>query len=356
MNITEKLISIIPQGAGCALITSDISRRYFSGMKSSDGVILCFPDAVYLLVDFRYIEKARSVASGCEVLEYSDLSKKIRELMSRHNANNIAIESYDVTISRLERLKKSLDCEFVTSNILSQSISALRSVKTPNELAMFSRAQGIAERALENVMGKIRLNMTERELAMLLDFEMMKLGAEEISFDTIALFGSNTSMPHGVPSYKELKKGEPILIDFGAVYGGYHSDMTRTFFFGIPDEEMKNAYALVLSAQEKALKSISAGMTGADADAIARDIISQKGFGKLFGHSLGHGVGLEIHELPNLSPKSEDILTENNVVTIEPGIYIPGRFGIRIEDMVIIKPSGVNNLTKLDKRLRCINH
>lgn len=356
MNRIEKLTAVIPMEADCALITSEISRRYFSGLKSSDGFILCFRDAAYLLTDFRYIEKAREIVSGCEVLEYTDAYQKITELMKKHNAESAAVEADDITLSRMESMKTRLSCTLITDGRLSRGIAALRAVKEPGELAMFSRAQGIAERALERVMGKIRLNMTERELARLLDFEMLSLGAEEISFETITLFGANTSMPHGVPSYKELKKGEPILIDFGAVYGGYHSDMTRTFFFGIPDEEMKSAYALVLSAQEKALSEICAGMTGAEADALARDVIADKGFGKLFGHSLGHGVGLEIHESPNLSPKSQMVLAENNVVTVEPGIYIPGRFGIRIEDMVIVKPFGTANLTTFDKRLRCINY
>lgn len=356
MNRTKRLAAIIPADADCALITSDINRRYFTGMKSSDGVLLCFREAAYLLVDFRYIEKAKSIASGCEVVEFSDLGAKIKELMSKHGASSAAVEADDITLARFERLKNTLDCELVSNRELSLGISKLRAVKDPGELAMFSRAQGIAERALESVMDKIRLNMTERELAMLLDFEMLRLGAEEISFETIVLFGANTSMPHGVPSYKELKKGEPVLIDFGAVCGGYHSDMTRTFFFGIPDEEMKSAYAVVLAAQEAALDAIHAGMTGSEADAIARDVINEGGYEKLFGHSLGHGVGLEIHEEPNLSPRSKTVLEANNVVTVEPGVYIPGRFGIRIEDMVIVKPAGVNNLTKFDKRFRCINN
>jgi Xaa-Pro aminopeptidase len=180
---------------------------------------------------------------------------------------------------------------------------------------------------------------------------MLEKGAEGISFDTIALAGENTSMPHGVPSDKKVKNGEFVLMDFGAVYNGYHSDMTRTVCVGTPDEEMEKIYNIVLTAQEKAIAAAKAGISGKELDGIARRHICDAGYGEYFGHSLGHGVGLEIHERPNLSPMSEKILVPGNIVTVEPGIYIPDKYGCRIEDMVLITENGIMNFTKSPKEL-----
>ena len=212
-------------------------------------------------------------------------------------------------------------------------------------------AQRIAEKGLEHILDIVRPGMTEREVRLELDNYMLRNGAEELSFDTIALSGSNTSLPHGVPSDKKIQAGEFVLLDFGAVVNGYHSDMTRTFCIGEPSEKRRRVCDIVLKAQLAALDAVKAGMTGKTLDAVARDIITAEGFGKNFGHSLGHGVGMEIHEMPYASPNTDDILPENSVVTVEPGIYLEGEFGVRIEDFVVVKKDGCENMTKAEKKL-----
>ena len=207
------------------------------------------------------------------------------------------------------------------------------------------------EAAFDEILNFIKVGVTEREIALELNRLMFEFGAEDLSFDTIVLSGANTSMPHGVPSEKKVQSGEFVLMDYGAVYNGYHSDMTRTVCVGEPDEEMLKVYDIVLSAQEAAIEKAKAGIIGCDLDKIARDIIERSGYGNCFGHSLGHGVGLEIHEKPNASPNYKLPLNEGAVVTVEPGIYIAGKFGVRIEDFVILTENGCKNLTKSAKSL-----
>ncbi len=350
----KKLAASLPENVDGAIITSDVNRRYLTGIKSSAGVVLCFRDASYLIIDFRYIEYAKKSVKSCDVIEQKDLFAQINMLVKKHNAKIMSVESKAMSLFEMNTYKTKLNCVLDIGNDLSDIILNMRAVKDNTELADISHAQGIAERALEDVMGRLYVGMSEREFAMLLDFTMLKMGAEGISFDTIALFGANTSKPHGEPSDYCLKKGDAILVDFGAVYNGYHSDMTRTFFYGAVCSKAKEIYEITLNAQQAAINAACAGKSGAELDKIARDIIDDAGFGDMFGHSLGHGVGLEIHEAPNCAPKSEYILRENNVVTVEPGIYIPSRIGVRIEDFVVITHSGCNNLTAYPKKLTVI--
>ena len=197
----------------------------------------------------------------------------------------------------------------------------------------------------------IKVGVTEKEIALELDFYMLSHGAEAVSFETIAVSGKNSSMPHGVPTDKKIENGDFITMDFGAVYNGYHSDMTRTVIVGEPTEKQKEVYETVLKAQTEALAVLKAGVSGVDADKAARDIIDAKGYKENFGHGTGHGVGIEIHESPNLSPYSKAILETGNIVTVEPGIYIPDEFGVRIEDMALITEDGYINLTSCEKEL-----
>ena len=213
------------------------------------------------------------------------------------------------------------------------------------------KAQEIAELAFDEILKFIEVGKTEREVALRLDSLMFEQGAEALSFETIVLSGKNTSMPHGVPTNKKIEYGDFVLMDFGAVYDGYHSDMTRTVCIGNPTDKQKRIYDIVLNAQKESLKIARAGISGSQLDSAARSIIIGEGYGKCFGHSLGHGVGLEIHEYPNASPNFDYGLLENSVVTIEPGIYIEGEFGVRIEDFVLLKEGGCENLTKAPKEL-----
>lgn len=350
MNRIEMLT--LPENADCALITSDISRRYFTGMKSSAGIILVFRNCAYLLIDFRYIEKARNSVKNCIVIEQENLKEQITFLMKKHNANSIAVESADMTLSQMAFYEKKFPgFNFIKSNELSENISVMRSVKSADEIEKVKIAQKIAEKSFDEILNFIKPDVTEREISLTLDEQIMRNGGEALSFETIALCGSNTSMPHGVPSESMVKNGDFVLMDFGAVYDGYHSDMTRTVCVGKPSEKMSMVYDVVYEAQLKALGTVRAGITGAELDLSARKIIEDAGFRECFGHSLGHGVGLEIHERPTASSRSEEILLENMVVTIEPGIYLPGEFGVRIEDFVVVTEKSCENLTKSPKKM-----
>jgi Xaa-Pro aminopeptidase len=272
--------------------------------------------------------------------------------MHKHNASNVAIESQTLTVSRLHILRAQFkDIEVIDTDVLSNAVNALRMVKDESELECIRKAQEIAETAFESILSFIHEGVTEREIALELNRLMFEYGEEDLSFETIALAGANTSMPHGVPSDKKVENGEFVLMDFGAVYNGYHSDMTRTVCVGQPSDEMKKVYNIVLEAQTAAINVAHAGMTGQELDLIARSIISDAGYGNCFGHSLGHGVGMEIHERPNASPNSAAELNKGAVVTVEPGIYIAGKFGVRIEDFVILTENGCINLTKSAKNI-----
>ena len=224
--------------------------------------------------------------------------------------------------------------------------NAKGTIRTIDKAAVATQRMKQAYIATKEKAELIRVGRTEKEIQLELDYYMLKNGAEALSFDTIALSGSNTSLPHGVPSDKKVESGEFVLMDFGATYDGWHSDMTRTVCVGKPSDKMKFVYETVLTAQLSALDAVKAGMSGKALDKIARDIITEAGYGDNFGHSLGHGVGVEIHESPYASPSREDILPENSIVTVEPGIYLEGKFGVRIEDFVVVTENGCINMTK----------
>lgn len=321
-------------------------------MKSSAGMLLIFKECAYLIIDFRYIEKARNTVKNCTVMEQENLTEQINSLMKKHNAKSLAVESMDMTLSRMSFLEKKFpDIEFIKSDELSNNIYDMRTIKSTEEIEKIHKAQKIAEKAFDEILGFIRPGVTEREIALKLGNCMLENGAEGLSFETIALAGANTSMPHGVPGNYKVKNGDFVLMDFGAVYDGYHSDMTRTVCVGQPSEKMGKIYDIVLKAQLEALKKVKSGITGSELDGYARDIIDESGYGDFFGHSLGHGVGMEIHEFPTASSKSETILKENMVVTVEPGIYLPGEFGVRIEDFVVVTENSHQNLTNCPKKL-----
>ena len=352
MKNIGRLMECINDEKTCALVTDDINRRFFTGFRSSAGTLLCFREKAYLIIDFRYIEKAKKTVTACEVLEQTKLTEQIGELLKKHNAKSIAVESMELSIHRLNLFRKSFpDVEFIVTDELSDEIYRLRTVKTEYEIEKIQKAQQIAEAAFEEILNFIRPGVTERETALMLDSTMMKCGAEAMSFETIVLSGANTSMPHGVPQNQEVKSGDFVLMDFGAVYDGYHSDMTRTVCVGQPTDKMTEVYNIVLEAQLAALDRVKSGITGKELDAVARDYISSRGYGDAFGHSLGHGVGLEIHEYPNASQRSDAKLCENNVITIEPGIYLPDEFGVRIEDFVVVTEKSCRNLTKCPKKM-----
>ncbi len=352
MNKFEKLFAAIPQEIGAVLITSDVNRRYFTGMKSSAGTVIAFRDKAYLIIDSRYFEKASKTVAGAEVVLQEKLFEQVNGLLKKHGAKTLAIESQTVTVSELNMYKKLItEAEIVSDSSLSEAINGLRIVKTRDEIEKMIKAQRIAEAAFEDVLNFIKPGVTEREIGLRLDFYMLSHGADDLSFETIALTGANTSMPHGVPEQTVVQPNSFVLMDYGATFDGYHSDMTRTVCVGKPTEKMEFVYNTVLKAQVEAINAVKAGISGAELDKISRDIIANAGYGKEFGHSLGHGVGLEIHEAPNAAPSSKYIFKENMIVTVEPGIYIPDEFGVRIEDFVVVTENGCENMTLANKSL-----
>ncbi|MBP9988164.1 MAG: aminopeptidase P family protein, partial [Ruminococcus sp.] len=303
------------------------------------------------LTDSRYIEDAKNKVSCCEVAELTDAKKELVEYCKKFKCRSLGIEGGRLTVNELWYFRKILKGIFLTAGNTDKYIDTLRMVKREDEIKNIIKAQRISEAAFDHILGFIKEGVTEKEIALQLDFFMLSHGAQTLSFDTIAISGENTSKPHGVPTDKKINHGDFITMDYGAVYNGYHSDMTRTVAVGRVSDEQIKIYNTVLEAQLKALSVLKEGVPCKDGDKAARDVISNAGYGDYFRHSTGHGVGVEIHEKPNLSPKSEMILKRGNIVTVEPGIYIPGKFGVRIEDMALITETGYENLTSTEKEL-----
>ncbi len=344
----------LPSYIDAALIISPVNRRYFTSFPSSDGILLITGNESVFYTDSRYIEAAEKTIDSCQVEESSNVFNKIAERLKNNNLSSVAVEADGITVKQFEALKRTpelKDFGFISDGEIDKIISGLRSVKTPDEIEKIKKAQKIAEDGFLHILNYIKKGVTEKDARLELDYYMLKNGAEALSFDTIAVSGKNSSMPHGVPSEKPIEDGDFVTLDFGAVYEGYHSDMTRTVAVGYASDKMRKVYDAVLLANEEALKALKPGLSCKDGDKAARDVIKNEGFGEFFGHATGHGVGLEIHEDPVLSPKAENKLKVGNIVTVEPGIYIPNEFGVRIEDMALITENGCENLTKSQKSL-----
>lgn len=355
MTNIQKLMERLPDEFTCALITDPVNRRYFTGFRTSEGTVLCFKDKAYFIVDFRYYEKAAEVIKDMEVILQDEKDEQMAELFIRHCTEGVMIEADTMTVSELAEFSGEFgdDLYIDSSAELSEIIKDLRIIKSDEDMEKITAAQRIAEEAYQYVLDNIRKGMTEREVALMLDNQMKLLGAEDISFETIVLFDRNSSLPHGVPGDTKLERGF-VLMDFGAVIDGWHSDMTRTFFVGEPTDKERKAYETVLKAQLAALDAVKPGMEAKELDKAARDIIDATEFKNTFGHSLGHGVGMEIHEAPRVSKKSDEYLDPGMVITVEPGIYLAGEFGIRIEDMGVMTEDGFNDITKAPKDLTII--
>lgn len=351
MNRLQNALKNLEKGSA-ALIISPENRKYFTGFESSDGFLIVSSEKSVFITDGRYIEAAEKQIYNCEVVLLGRIYPQIAKILSEMRCEHLLVESSRMTVSVYNSLKGVLkNTKILTDSTLDSTISSLRSVKTDKEVQKIIEAQRIAEDAFNHILTFIKPGVTEKEIALALDFFMLSHGADSLSFETIAVSGSNSSMPHGVPGNKKIENGDFITMDFGATVGGYHSDMTRTVAVGFATEEMKNVYDTVLTAQKICLDNIGVGVSCSDADAYARTVIENSGYGEFFSHSTGHGVGIEIHEFPNLSPSSASILQPGNIVTVEPGIYIPGKFGVRIEDMAFITANGCKNLTNAPKEL-----
>ncbi len=351
-----KLADNLADEKHAALITSDISRRYFSGFTSSAGMILVTKEASYLLIDFRYFDKAKERVTDCEVVLLENAKSQLMSLLTKHGITTVSIESSAMTVTELDRYKANYSfIKFDSSRELSDMIEKMRVIKTPEEIEKIVKAQRIAEKAFSRLLRDIKPGQTEKHVAALLEYYMAEYGSDGKSFDTIAASGVNSASPHAVPTDKKLENGDFLTLDFGATYDGYHSDMTRTIAIGKVTEEMKRMYDAVLFANLDAMKAIRADISGKVVDSVARSTLDAWGYGKYFGHGLGHGVGLEIHEAPTASPSSQYMLKEGMILTDEPGVYISGKFGVRIEDMVVVTKDGCRNLTETTKELIIIN-
>ncbi len=332
-----------------ALITSPHNLRYFSGFTGGEGAALIYGGGRILFTDSRYTEQAERESADFSVEQTNDYIGAAAKAAKDKGFETLAFEDFEMSVAEFNRLRGALDG--VRLKGLGDSADALRAVKTETELLKLEKAEDIACRAFRHILGFIKEGVTEKEIAAEIEYFMKKNGGEKTSFDTIAISGKKTSLPHGTPTEKRIENGDLVTMDFGCVYGGYCSDMTRTVAVGEPSDELKRIYETVKAAQQTGLDILCEGIIGKVADAAARQVIEKAGYGKYFGHSLGHGVGLRIHELPNLSPRSETVLKKNMVVTCEPGIYVPGVGGVRIEDMVCITENGIRNFTYETKEL-----
>ncbi len=335
-----------------ALITSEENRRYFTGFNASSGYLLVTRAGGTFITDSRYIEAARESITDCGVLLEDKYAEQISAILEAEGIRRLFIEATKVSVMGAAKYRDTFSSvELIYTDELDAHIKELRKIKSVEEKEKIIRAQRIAEAAFEKVLHIIKPGVSERDVAAELEYLMRKGGAEAVSFDTIVVTGANSSKPHGVPGNTLIAAGDFVTLDFGAVYDGYHSDTTRTVAVGNVTSEMAHVYDTVLSAQLAGVQGAKSGMSAANADALCRDIITNAGYGDFFGHGTGHGVGVEIHEAPTVSPRSTEILQSGNVITIEPGIYLPGKFGVRIEDMLYITEETSENLVNLSKEL-----
>lgn len=354
MNRIKKLSMALPEGADAALITSDVNRRYFTGLGSSAGTLLAFRDAAYFIIDFRYIEVAKATVTGARVMLQEKLTEQLDTLLKKHGAQTVAIETDYLTVGMLEQYRQKLSgYEFLTESTLNDAILSMRSVKEPQELECIQKAQAITDAAFLDILDFIQPGKTEKEIAAYLEYCMRRRGADGLAFETIAAGGPNSAKPHAVPGDRPLQTGDFFTLDYGASWGGYCSDMTRTVAVGEPTEEMRRVYQTVLDAQCLGIRTAQVGVSCRAVDEAARELIYKAGYEGCFGHSLGHSVGLEIHEMPGFSPSidPQTLCREGMVITVEPGVYLEGRFGVRIEDMVWFAPDGTKDLTNSPKEL-----
>lgn len=351
MKIEKIREALRTRGLDAIVLTDQRNRRYATGFHSSAGAVYISERQAVFYTDFRYMEAARASSKGVEVRQIEtgrSYSGVINTLIAEDGARVVALEDDCLTHADYIRWVDNLKAETVPQNGLMEE---LRTIKTQDELEKIIAAQRIAERALEEVLNDIHPGVTEREIAARLTYLMLHHGAENMSFDPIVVSGANSSKPHGVPSDKVIEAGDFVTMDFGCIYGGYCSDMTRTIAVGSATDEMRQVYETVLAAQLAGIKLARAGVTGRAVDNAGRQLITDAGYGDYFGHGFGHGVGLLVHEAPTVSARNDQPMPAGAVITAEPGIYLPGKFGVRIEDMLYLTEDGNQNLTCAPKSL-----
>ncbi|MFH2011185.1 MAG: aminopeptidase P family protein [Pseudomonadota bacterium] len=336
-----------------AILVSNLDNvRYLSDFTGSEGTILVSRNGNYFLTGTRYTTQASEQTNGFIIREYDNRELEIEELALKLNIKSLGFEPQYVTFEFYNKLLEKLqDTKLIP---IAEGLDDIRDKKEDYELKLIKEAIRIASESYLEILGRIKIGVEEREIALETEHLMRKKGAEKVSFDTIVASGKRSALPHGIATSKKIKKGEFVVIDFGARYQGYYSDETQTLVVGKPTTKQKKIYQIVKEAQERAFEAIKPGVSGKKVDSTARDYINKAGFGKYFGHGTGHGVGLAVHEMPHISPLGRGIIEEGMVFTIEPGIYIPKWGGVRIEDMVRVTSNGYERLTFLPKELQVV--
>jgi len=346
-KVRERLAA---EGLNALLVTEPNNRRYMSGFSGTSGMVVITLQNTWLLTDFRYIEQASQQAPLFEVVEHhGDAVHTLKQLLKDAGAEKLGFDARHLTYAEYVKLAEELRPIQLVST--AEWVEQLRWVKEPEEIAQIRQAAAIADEAFRHVLTMLRPGLRERDVAAELEYKMRQLGASGPAFDTIVASGPRSALPHGVAGERVLAAGDLVTLDFGARYHGYCSDLTRTVALGSVDGRLKEIYQIVLEAQEIGLSKIRAGMTGREADALVRSHIAARGYGDAFGHATGHALGLDIHESPSLSKRCETVLQPGMVLTVEPGIYLPGLGGVRIEDDVLLTSDGLEVLTGAPKHL-----
>lgn len=354
MENLNKYRSLLGTQADGLLLTSRYSRHYAAGYDIAEGVAIVAKDGAYYFTDSRYIEAAENGITGFEVQEVNrenPYSKLLNEAISRLGITCLGYEEDYLTVAEFHTFTEKLQVKLTP---MSRQINRFRAVKEAWELDRIRKAQEITDLAFSQVLPKIKAGMTEKQLQAELIYCLYKNGSEGLAFDPVVVAGPNTSKPHGVAGERKICDGDFVTMDFGAMYGGYCADMTRTVAVGFATEEMKKVYSVVLAAQQAGLAETKAGITGSQIDGAARKVIADAGYGSFFGHGYGHCIGMECHEWPSCSPSGKEIMQTGMVCSAEPGIYLPGKFGVRIEDLVIFTADGCENITKSAKNLTIV--
>lgn len=352
----QKLRGLMEKGQiEALLVTHSVNRTYLSGFTGSSGFLLITSDRAFLFSDFRYRTQAPEQAPAFEFVEHGQNPvDTLKEAAAEAGVKRLHFEGHDLRYEAYAHHKEQLGgIDFVPAP--EKLAEKLRAVKDDEELAVMREAAELADQTFKHMLGFLKPGIRERDAALEIEFFMRSRGATSSSFDTIVASGERSALPHGVASDRILQQGELVKLDFGAYYKGYCSDLTRTVMLGKPGERHREIYEIVLEAQEAVLEKIRPGMTGREADAIARDIIARYGYGEAFGHGTGHGIGMEIHEEPRLSKSGAMVLEPGMTVTVEPGIYIPGFGGVRIEDDIVITEDGAERLTHAPKNFIVID-